>query len=519
MAILNQAFAGGAHIVARAIEYQIRQASTTTTSSPIDSATPSPGSSISSSPSGTPFPTLSSASSPPPTETSLTNSGDNDQGGGNNSGTSSPLLFFVALGFGVVFTNLWIIVGVKYCFRYNARNRQMRGLDENGEPINLDNMPTRPHRRRREKKLMTMDEVNDKFPMMKYKTWVSDRAREGLPTTGGVSAPASRANSVQSVEGIVPELPSKERDFPEDHSDDNATPRPGDKDNAQSSVEHPESKVDTNAANGTENPDTRTDTPADNGTVLTQAQTAGSIITKDPDHRASIDEDDDDEHINAALPPELMGTAGDTCAICIDTLEDNDDVRGLTCGHAFHAVCLDPWLTNRRACCPLCKADYYTPKPRPPPADGDPTSPTSPHPDPSRNNNRMNMPRSPQRTFTSWGNFRGPPRGIFLGRFGGTGRASTNYGRQPRIWERQRPGQPQRRQADSRSAGAEGPSFAERVRDLVRVANPRRREEDERPATTADVTVSGANGGAGTATTTTPSQLEAGVRPPGAASN
>jgi hypothetical protein len=28
--------------------------------------------------------------------------------GGNNSGpTSSPLLFFVALGFGVVFTNLW----------------------------------------------------------------------------------------------------------------------------------------------------------------------------------------------------------------------------------------------------------------------------------------------------------------------------------------------------------------------------------------------------------------------------
>jgi hypothetical protein len=39
-------------------------------------------------------------------------------------------------------------------------------------------------------------------------------------------------------------------------------------------------------------------------------------------------------------------------------------VRGLTCGHAFHAACIDPWLTTRRACCPLCKADYYTPKPR-----------------------------------------------------------------------------------------------------------------------------------------------------------
>lgn len=35
----------------------------------------------------------------------------------NNSGsgsgpTSSPLLFFVALGFGVVFTNLWYVAGL-----------------------------------------------------------------------------------------------------------------------------------------------------------------------------------------------------------------------------------------------------------------------------------------------------------------------------------------------------------------------------------------------------------------------
>ncbi|KAI1081974.1 hypothetical protein F5B20DRAFT_533949 [Whalleya microplaca] len=503
MAILNQAFAGGAHVVARAIEYQIRQVSSAT--SPTDSATSSPGSTFSTTPSGTPFPTSTSASPPPSTETSLSNNNNNDNGGGGNSGTSSPLLFFVALGFGVVFTNLWIIVGVKYCFRYNARNRQMRGLDENGEPINLDNMPTRPHRRRREKKLMTMDEVNDKFPMMKYKTWVSDRAREGLPTTGGVSAPASRANSIRSVEGIIPEPPSKEeRDLTEDHADDNATPKPADKDNAQSSNENPDSITDTNAGNGT---------------ALTQAETAGSIITKDPDHRASMDEDeDDDEHINAALPPELMGTAGDTCAICIDTLEDNDDVRGLTCGHAFHAVCLDPWLTNRRACCPLCKADYYTPKPRPPPADGDPTSPTSPNADPSRNNNRMNMPRSPQRTFTSWSNFRGPPRGMIAGRFGGANQGSANYGRQPRIWERQRPAQPRRRQTESQAPEPQGPSFADRVRDRMRFANPlRRNQSEQQPASNAtDVTVSGANGAA---PTTTPSQLEAGVRPPAAAGN
>lgn len=47
------------------------------------------------------------------------------------------------------------------------------------------------------------------------------------------------------------------------------------------------------------------------------------------------------------------------CAICLDPFEDDDVVRGLLCGHPFHADCLDPWLTRRRACCPMCKRDYY----------------------------------------------------------------------------------------------------------------------------------------------------------------
>merc|ERR1712157_185109 len=88
--------------------------------------------------------------------------GGSDGGGGGGGPTSSPLLFFVALGFGVVFTNLWIIVGVKYCFRYNRRNQQARALNENGDPIDLAQMP-RPHRRRREKKLMSMEDVNERF--------------------------------------------------------------------------------------------------------------------------------------------------------------------------------------------------------------------------------------------------------------------------------------------------------------------------------------------------------------------
>lgn len=328
-----------------------------------------------------------------------TNTINNNNNNNNNNG-SSPLLFFVALGFGVVFTNLWIIVGVKYCFRYNARSRQMR-LNEEGEPINMENMP-HPRRRRREKKLMTMDEVNEKFPMLKYKTWVVSRAQEGLPAQGGVSAPPSRANSVRSVEGVIPELPSKERDGTPDEATGDTKPKPGHeaKDSTSSAVEAPP-RPSTGAPSPTDSHDHQ---------VLPVPYVKPTERTSQDD-----DEDEDDEHINAALPPELMGTSGDTCAICIDTLEDDDDVRGLTCGHAFHAVCVDPWLTSRRACCPLCKADYYTPKPRPAPTEGGEAtngvitvSLVTPESRSRSRSHRMNMPRTPRHAFLG---LRGSGRG------------------------------------------------------------------------------------------------------------
>ena len=46
--------------------------------------------------------TTTSAASPAATTTG-------NSGSGSGSATSSPLLFFVALGFGVVFTNLWYV--------------------------------------------------------------------------------------------------------------------------------------------------------------------------------------------------------------------------------------------------------------------------------------------------------------------------------------------------------------------------------------------------------------------------
>lgn len=300
------------------------------------------------------------------------NKDDNNDDDGKG-GSSSPLLFFVALGFGVVFTNLWIIVGVKYCFRYNARNRALR-MNEDGEPINLETMP-RPHRRRREKKLMTMDEVNEKFPMMKYKTWVLDRAKEGLPIAGGVSAPPSRPGSLRDVDGVVPPLPKDRESIDEQPSSNSAVPPKTDGETTKAATESEKPK----------------DAPA---APTETAQTAVPQPTNPnppPLQRVSSETDDEDEHIDGALPPECLEAPGDTCAICIDTLEDDDDVRGLTCGHAFHAVCVDPWLTSRRACCPLCKADYYTPKPRPQPEGGDAAGNSPPNFD-ARTNARLNLP-------------------------------------------------------------------------------------------------------------------------------
>ncbi|KAK5992792.1 hypothetical protein PT974_06208 [Cladobotryum mycophilum] len=398
-----------------------------------------------------------------PTSTSLVSpqasTSTADGGGGKpDNGSSSPLLFFVALGFGVVFTNLWIIVGVKYCFRYNARNRA-RMTNEDGEPINLENMP-RPHRRRREKKLMSMDEVNEKFPMMKYKSWVSQRAREGLPTTGGVGAPASRPNSVRDVDGVVAPVAAKDRSSTEEPSSD-TTPR----------TKPPSAVIETELVEDTEKENKQKkdgdSEPADAGVASDDASTKARNLER----VGSEEEEEDDEHIDAALPP-------------------SSSIR-LAIPAPF-ALILLKMTTTRRACCPLCKADYYTPKPRPnPEGDGTLQNPTL---DPRTN--RLNLPS-------------GLPSAWF--RSNGSARPTVALLAVPRRQRRgDRDQNPPRIQSDSPAATPEGQTTGETqapergmlssVRHALRFGR-RNNDQAASPAAPSNMTEA-----------VTPSQLESGAR-------
>ncbi len=274
-------------------------------------------------------------------------------------------------------TSYRIIVGVKYCFRYNARNR----APLNGQPIGLqDVQPHRP-RRRRERKLLTMEEVNTQFPLTKYSVWMASRN-----TPGGVDASAAEsmaretARSIRDEQRVVDMVPSSptgtkmsmDRDADDkgkngEEATDTAAPA-----TSTSTTTAPTTNSATPATTSRQSTDITTDSsekPSDPRIlpkleeVQTNATTGTHYDPKNPDNDAHQSDSEDEDAIQA-LHPDISDHPGDSCAICIDTLEADEDVRGLACGHAFHASCIDPWLTSRRASCPLCKRDYWVPKPR-----------------------------------------------------------------------------------------------------------------------------------------------------------
>ena len=384
---------------------------------------------------------------------------------------------------------------MKYCFRYNQRNRRPQH-DDNGEPIDMVTMPHGPRRRRREKKLMSMDEVNERFPLLKYKAWMTNRAEEGLPTAGGVAAPSSRPASIRDAEGTIGRK-SGDTQRPVTPATKESLEQHGQTPEAKGPHDSRQSSEQTQSAEA-EKKETEKDKQETGASKLTPTKTNETV----PD---TADDLDDDDQIQMAVPTEMMATPGDSCAICLDTLEDDDDVRGLTCGHAFHASCLDPWLTSRRACCPLCKADYYVPKPRP---EGE--AATDERSGRRSHGHRADLPPPPPAVMLS-----SPSRPRYLpARFIMWG-ANHNARQQPSVNDQQ-----QHRQ--NRNAPAPASSTAEpndgaasndnerpprfRVINIfqnIRWGRPRRQQPTQEPT---------AEPGAPDAATTTPGQLEAGQR-------
>tara|TARA_B100000073_G_scaffold348414_1_gene367089 strand:- start:1877 stop:2335 length:459 start_codon:yes stop_codon:yes gene_type:complete len=84
------------------------------------------------------------------------------------------------------------------------------------------------------------------------------------------------------------------------------------------------------------------------------------------DVRVTIEKDNYRDYIECMKASEsisyLKVDCLDRCAICCDTIKD-DDVIGITpCSHYFHNKCLKIWLTEEcvHPKCPMCNSDVRT---------------------------------------------------------------------------------------------------------------------------------------------------------------
>jgi len=54
---------------------------------------------------------------------------------------------------------------------------------------------------------------------------------------------------------------------------------------------------------------------------------------------------------------EEFSSFSSVCGVCLLDFEEGDELRVLTCDHAFHRTCIDHWLLVASTACPDCKRD------------------------------------------------------------------------------------------------------------------------------------------------------------------
>jgi hypothetical protein len=74
---------------------------------------------------------------------------------------------------------------------------------------------------------------------------------------------------------------------------------------------------------------------------------AGLVVVRIPLHL---------QHVSSSLR-RLSRRYGDTCAICLESWKDTDEVSKFEpCGHLFHSDCISEWI-RRKSTCPTCRTD------------------------------------------------------------------------------------------------------------------------------------------------------------------
>ena len=48
----------------------------------------------------------------------------------------------------------------------------------------------------------------------------------------------------------------------------------------------------------------------------------------------------------------------ETCTICLDNYEKNDEITELDCGHIYHYKCIYQWVQSKKSC-PLCRFQLF----------------------------------------------------------------------------------------------------------------------------------------------------------------
>ncbi|KAF9681931.1 hypothetical protein SADUNF_Sadunf05G0054500 [Salix dunnii] len=62
------------------------------------------------------------------------------------------------------------------------------------------------------------------------------------------------------------------------------------------------------------------------------------------------------EEKNPAVSYSKKSMGQQECAVCLSQISEGESVRNLKCRHTFHKDCLDEWLQQCLATCPLCRA-------------------------------------------------------------------------------------------------------------------------------------------------------------------